>query len=584
MATSKIRKAIGVVKDHTSIGLAKVGGGTSVSDLVVAIVKATRHDENPPEDRYIHEILCLTMYSRAMVSACVSGIAKRLNRTRNWVVALKALMLVHRLLTDGDHAYEREIFSAKRHGTRFLNMSHFQDSSGKLDAWDYSAFVRNYALYLDEKLEFRMEGRGQNGGSAYNEEDDEEVVTSNDALVRATPVCEMQNESIFSKVDHLTQLLERVLLCRPTGAAKHNRIVAVALYAIVKESFQLCYDTTEVIGTLIERFMKLEIPDMIRVHAVFCRISKQYDELDAFYDWCTTARIVPPSDYPKFEKIPQQKLDMMDDFVHQKSAMLRKRKAATRAKPKSKHVEETKAAEAEHVKHVINEVSPAAQLVEAREKNEINEAKEDEKTREIGDLLNLDEDAPSIEEQEHAFALALFDAVPATTAPASTPTPWEALKNSSGDWETALVQSASHLSNQKASLPKGFDTLMLYRMYQPGAMAPTVGPTATGSSSSVAQGSAGRTAMLALPAPPAANAGNDGPSSSTDPFAASLAVLPPGYVQMSEMEKKQRFLVEEQLFWQQYAKGGMPGQVGLANVQQQNPHQYIIGGGSDLLL
>ncbi|KAL0375968.1 UNVERIFIED_CONTAM: putative clathrin assembly protein [Sesamum calycinum] len=445
------------------------------------------------------------MYSRAMVSACVSGIAKRLNRTRNWVVALKALMLVHRLLTDGDHAYKREIFSAKRHGARFLNMSHFQDSSGKLDAWDYSAFVRNYALYLDEKLEFRMEGRSQNGDSAYNEEEDEEVVTSNDALVRATPVCEMKNESIFSKVDHLTQLLERVLLCKPTGAAKHNRIVAVALYPIVKESFQLCCDITEVIGNLVERFMKLDIPSMVRVHAVFCRISKQYDELDAFYDWCTTARIVPPSEYPKFEKIPQQKLDMMDDFVHQKSAMLKSRKAA---------------------------------IKEARENNEkktdeINEAKEVKKTQEIGDLLNLDEDAPSIEEQERAFALALFDAGPATTAPASTLTPWEALKISSGDWETALGQWAPTVASS--------------------------GPMATGSSSSVAQRSAGRTAMLALPAPPAANAGPNGPSSRTDPFAASLALLPPGYVQMSEMEKKQRLLVEEQLFWQQYAKGGMSG-------------------------
>ncbi|KAK4424348.1 putative clathrin assembly protein [Sesamum alatum] len=575
MAPSKIRKAIGVVKDHTSIGLAKVGGGNSISNLEVAIVKATRHEENPPEDRYIHEILCLTRYSRAMVNACVSGIAKRLNKTKNWVVALKALMLVHRLLTDGDHAYEWEIFSAKRHGARFLNLSHFQDSSGKSDAWDCSAFVRTYALYLDEKLEFRMEARRQKrGGSAYNEEEDEDEdedacgATSNAVVVRqATPVGQMKNDSIFSKVDHLTQLLERVLACRPTGGAKHNRVVAAALYPIVKESFQLCYDTTEVVGALIERFMHLEIPFMVRVHAVFCRISKQYDELDAFYDWCTAARIVSPSEYPKFEKIPQEKLDMMDDFVHQKTAMLKHRRSKS-AKPKPK----TKAAEAEHVKHAIKEVSlsPTERSAEAREKkekktDEIKEAKEEKKAQEIGDLLSFDEDAPSIEEQEHAFALALFDAGPATT----TPTPWEALKNSSGDWEMALVQSASHLSNQKASLPGGFDTLMLDSMYQHGAMAQTVassGPVATGSSSSVALGSAGRMPLSAPPA--AANAGRNGPSSSTDPFAASLAILPPGYVQMSEMEKKQRLLVEEQLFWQQYARGG----------NQQYPHQYTRGG------
>ncbi|KAL0335160.1 UNVERIFIED_CONTAM: putative clathrin assembly protein [Sesamum radiatum] len=64
------------------------------------------------------------------------------------------------------------------------------------------------------------------------------------------------------------QLLERFLACRPTGAAKDNRVVHVALYPIIKESFQLCYDITEILGILIDRFMELEIPDMVKVHEI----------------------------------------------------------------------------------------------------------------------------------------------------------------------------------------------------------------------------------------------------------------------------------------------------------------------------
>ncbi|KAI8026212.1 putative clathrin assembly protein [Camellia lanceoleosa] len=76
--------------------------------------------------------------------------------------------------------------------------------------------------------------------------------------------------------------------------------------------------------------------------------------------------------------------------------------------------------------------------------------------------------------------------------------------------------------------------------------------------------------MSALPAPPAAD-GSVAATTGADPFAASLPVPPPAFVQMSEMEKKQRMLVEEQLMWQQYARDGMHGQVGLTNMQ---PNTY----------
>ena len=72
MAPSKIKKALGAVKDQTTIGLAKVGSSTSLADLEVAIVKATKHNEHPADEKYIREILSLTCYSRTYISACVT--------------------------------------------------------------------------------------------------------------------------------------------------------------------------------------------------------------------------------------------------------------------------------------------------------------------------------------------------------------------------------------------------------------------------------------------------------------------------------------------------------------------------------
>jgi hypothetical protein len=215
MGPSKMRRALGAVKDKTSIGLAKVGGSASLADLDVAIVKATRHDEYPAEERHIREILSLTCYSRAYISACVNTLSRRLNKTRNWTVALKTLMLIQRLLLEGDPAYEQEIFFSTRRGTRLLNMSDFRDSS-QSNSWDYSSFVRTYALYLDERLEFRMQSR-RGKRSVFGLEEDEEEANQAAVGPRATPVREMKTEHIFSRMQHLQQLLERFLACRPAG-------------------------------------------------------------------------------------------------------------------------------------------------------------------------------------------------------------------------------------------------------------------------------------------------------------------------------------------------------------------------------
>ncbi|CAA0831046.1 Putative clathrin assembly protein [Striga hermonthica] len=540
MAPGTIRKAIDAVKDQTSISLAKVTtASSSRSALEVAIVRATRHDEYPPDERHICQILTLTSHSTALVGSCVTLVARRLNKTRNWAVALKTLVLVHRLLSKGNRAYERDIFFSTCRGARFLDMSGFRDA--RASAWDCSAFVRAYAVYLDEGIEFRMQGRRPGGG--------EEAEGGGNKAGRPTPVHEMKNEGIFLRADRLRRLLERFLACRPTGAAQQKRIVVVAFYPMVKESFHLYYNIAEVLAVLIERFMQLGVPDMERAHTMFCRLSKQLVELDNLYEWCKTVRIARSSECPRIDKIPQQKLDMMEDFIRQKSSMLRNRKPLT---PEPEPAEKTIQPVRQDDIHDVKALPPPEASAE-----DSKELRESEKTNApvMGDLLDLSEDGPTREESNE-LALALFG-----TAASE---PWEAFRCSSGDWETALVESASQLSRQTASLARGMDMLVLDGLYA--HRAAFVGPAAAGSASSVVVGMP--TGVLALPAPN---------GTTNDPFAASLAVAPPAYVQMSDMERKQRLLVEEQMMWQmQEARRQVAP---LPNVGQQYSFPYSHAGG-----
>ena len=164
-----LRKAVGQLKDQTSIGLAKVASDMA-PELEVAIVKAMSHDDDPADEKYIRRILTFTSYNRMYVNACITSISKRLGKTKDWIVALKALMLVHRLMNDGEPVFQQEIMYATRRGTRLLNMSDFRDEAHS-NSWDHSAFVRTFALYLDQRLELmlfekKQGGRGSSGAGS----------------------------------------------------------------------------------------------------------------------------------------------------------------------------------------------------------------------------------------------------------------------------------------------------------------------------------------------------------------------------------------------------------------------------------
>lgn len=606
MAPSTIRKAIGAVKDQTSIGIAKVASNMA-PDLEVAIVKATSHDDDPASEKYIREILQLTSFSRGYVSACVVAVSKRLGKTRDWIVAVKCLMLIHRLLNDGDAIFQQEIMYATRRGTRLLNMSDFRDEAHS-NSWDHSAFVRTYALYLDQRLDMMVYERKQSGNGGeiekfgarddrynyrspqgsnraneyeYSHEYREEpygmrrsrssgdVRESTQEKKDATPLREMTPERIFGKMGHLQRLLDRFLSCRPTGLAKNERMILVALYTIVKESFKLYADICEVLAVLLDKFFDMEYQDCVKAFDAYASSAKQIDELVGFYNWCKDIGVSRSSEYPEVQKITGKLLETLEEFVRDRAKAM---------KSPERKVEALPAPEEEEPVPDMNEIKalPAPENYTPPPPLEPEPPKP--VVQESGDLLDLRDEGVTADDQGNKFALALFAGPVANNGNGS----WEAFHSNGeqevtsawqnpaaetgkADWELALVETASHLSKQKAAMGGGMDPLLLNGMYDQGMVRQHVSTAnlSGGSASSVALPGPGasKTPVLALPAP-------DGTVTAVgqDPFAASLSIPPPSYVQMSDMEKKQQLLVQEQIVWQQYSREGMQGQTSLAKI------------------
>uniref|UniRef100_A0A5B6YXC0 ENTH domain-containing protein n=1 Tax=Davidia involucrata TaxID=16924 RepID=A0A5B6YXC0_DAVIN len=610
MAPTTLRKAIGAVKDQTSIGIAKVASNLA-PELEVAIVKATSHDDDPADEKYVREILQLTSYSRGYMSACVAAVSKRLGKTRDWIVALKTLVLVHRLLSDGDPAFQQEIMYATRRGARLLNMSDFRDEAHS-NSWDHSGFVKTYALYLDQRLELILYERKQSGGGGsvggeiegrrrsppnrydYNEPRNDESGYGDYGVRRSrsygdvressmssgreerrdvivTPLREMKPERIFGKMGHLQGLLDRLLACRPTGMAKNSRMVLVALYPVVKESFKLYADICEVLAVLLDRFFDMEYSDCVKAFDAYASAAKRIDELVVFYVWCKETGVARSSEYPEVKKITGELLETLEEFVRDRANVTKS--------PERRVVETQPVAQEEEPVPDMNEIKalPPPENYTPPPPPE-PEPPRPQKQQETEDLVNLRDEAVTADDQGNRLALALFagpaannangswEAFPSNGEPEVT-SAWQnpAADSGKADWELALVESASNLSKQKATLGGGFDPLLLNGIYDQGMVRQHVSSAQLtgGSASSVALPGSGKssTPVLALPAP-------DGTVQTVgqDPFAASLSVPPPAYVQMADMEKKQVLLGQEQVVWQQYARDGMQGQASLAKL------------------
>ncbi|KAG4969361.1 hypothetical protein JHK82_035045 [Glycine max] len=310
---SKLRNAIGAVKDQTSISLAKV---TNAANLEVTILKATNHDKNPIEERHVNEILNIVSSNKVYAAACAHYIGKRIGKTRNWVVALKCLMIVLRIFQDGDPYFPREVFHAMKRGAKILNLSNFKDNSNS-SSWDYTAFIRTFALYLDERLDCFLTGKLQRRFTYHNQfhERNQKNKLSNEPGIK-----DMKPTMVLDRISHWQRLLDRAIGSRPTGLARTNRLVQISLYAIVRESFDLYRDISDGLAVVLDSFFNLPFLASAATFNACVKSYKQFDELSTFYSFCASIGVGRSYDYPRVAKVSEELMETLQDFLNDQAS------------------------------------------------------------------------------------------------------------------------------------------------------------------------------------------------------------------------------------------------------------------------
>eukprot|EP00250_Pteridium_aquilinum_P003519 c1382_g1_i1 orf=746-2461(+) len=546
----KLRRALGSVKDQTTIGLAKVVGAMA-PELEVALVKVTSHDKAPFEEKHVQEVIFLISTSRAYSMACVSHVSRRLSRTQNWIVAVKVLMLIHRLLREGDPAFEEELLRESRAGSHVLNLSGFRDDSITV-GWEYSAFVRTYALFLDELLDYNASvhafstdarrassssnssfGR-RSGSDTYGSMNEE-----HGAGCFTLAFKDMKPNELVERISLVQRMLERVLACHPAGAAKMDRLVQIALELVVKDSFQFYGSICDGLGVITDAFFEMEDTDCTKAFEIQTVAAKQAEALNNFYILSKSIGMCPSLEYPLVQTIPEEHLETMEGFLRDRFI----RASADKQEKGSKELQKPKAL---HASPLPQAISAATQVLNVRE----------QPTK-----LSLVDTAVSAEDHGQSFALAPFAATDAFAwkafekGEASHAASGELVEESSvNGWELALLASTNQTTGASSYvMAGGFDGLLVDRLHEQATYNQRL-------ALSVPRGIVGSlippgnpSSLLALPAPET--------PPGEDPFAASSSIPPPSYVQMSDMKQKQELLVQEQQLWDRYQIGGMQGQI-----------------------
>lgn len=273
------RKVVGALKDAITVGFALMSYvglvnttpaiNTRLADIDVAFVKVARHNGKPPKEKHVLILVAATQ-EKGLRPYIKQVVEDRLSRTKNWMVAVKTLALIHRLIRDDlpcNFAQQDQENQSSSDATPLVEVSQsFEDRSTPL-ALQFSLWVRKYASFLAQRLQCNCK-------------------------IYYLTLAEYQNFEIAKLLEDLLSLhllLGRLLDCTPQeGPVAVNCLIHYTLDLFMKDCPKICTAINHCLHKLLDySFSDFSSDQALRLLYFYEQIFQQYDQLSDFYSACT---------------------------------------------------------------------------------------------------------------------------------------------------------------------------------------------------------------------------------------------------------------------------------------------------------
>lgn len=300
----RLRQLFTRVKEHSSVVYAKAATAGGFCDIDLIIIKATAPDDLPLSEKYVNELLKIFSISPHFHRFALSFV-RRFGNTHCWRVALKCLLLLHRLLRSlpENSPFRTELLWTRANRLFSLYPCYFRDESSS-NPEDYTMFIRSYAKLLNEALDcVPLDSK-----AIYNEEKVPESENLSDKMKEVGRLIEV--------LPQLQSLIDRVMDCRPSRASARSFIVKTAMKHIICDSF-FCYTTyRREIVLVLDNLFHMPYTSCILAFGIYKKAATQATQLCEFYDWCKASGFCGVYEYPFVDRVPQIHIQALETFLN----------------------------------------------------------------------------------------------------------------------------------------------------------------------------------------------------------------------------------------------------------------------------
>lgn len=285
------KRASGALKDRKTLFSIGFSRKTSFRnpDLDSAIIHATSHDDSSVDYHNAHRVYKWIRSSPANLKPLVHALSSRVNRTRSWIVALKALMLVHGVLCC-------KVTSLQEIRRLPFDLSDFSDGHSRPSkTWGFNAFIRAYFSFLDQYSFFLS-----------------------DQIRRRhkKPQLDSVNQEL-ERIQKLQSLLHMLLQIRPMADNMKKTLILEAMDCVVIEIF-------DIYGRICSAIAKLLIkihPAAGKAEAVIAlkvvkKATSQGEDLALYFEFCKEFGVSNAHEIPKFVRIPEEDIKAIEKVIN----------------------------------------------------------------------------------------------------------------------------------------------------------------------------------------------------------------------------------------------------------------------------